>query len=73
MAIEITSKPNGPLMISGDLGDLQLKDGAGNPVEFKGSKVFLCRCGASANKPFCDGQHTKIGFQAADDAAVVEA
>lgn len=72
MAIEITSKPNGPYVISGDVSELALKDGAGNPYEFKGSKVFLCRCGASANKPFCDGAHTKIGFKS-EEAAVVEA
>ncbi|MFZ0437949.1 MAG: CDGSH iron-sulfur domain-containing protein [Candidatus Sulfotelmatobacter sp.] len=30
-----------------------------------GEKIALCRCGASINKPFCDGTHTKVGFDAA--------
>jgi CDGSH-type Zn-finger protein len=32
------------------------------------TRVFLCRCGASTTKPFCDGQHSRIGFEAAEEA-----
>jgi CDGSH-type Zn-finger protein len=28
-----------------------------------GEKVFLCRCGASKNKPFCDGSHRRVGLK----------
>ena len=48
-------------------GDVELKDSDGNsyPVE---KRMALCRCGASTEKPFCDGTHSKIGFQAAERA-----
>jgi uncharacterized Fe-S cluster protein YjdI len=49
---------NGPLMV---YGNLKVKDSLGN--EHLRSKVTaFCRCGASSNKPFCDGSHMKIGF-----------
>ena len=73
MAIEITALNNGPYMVGGDLGALQLKDGGGNAHDLSGkSKIYLCRCGASTTKPFCDGQHSKIGFQAAEAAVKAE-
>jgi uncharacterized Fe-S cluster protein YjdI len=50
---------NGPLMV---YGNLSVKDAQGN--EHKKNKVTaFCRCGASANKPFCDGSHISIGFK----------
>ncbi|MHB8303214.1 MAG: CDGSH iron-sulfur domain-containing protein [Acidobacteriaceae bacterium] len=69
MAIKTAALKNGPLMVTGDLSELELTDAAGNRYDLSGKeKVTLCRCGASANKPFCDGQHSKIGFQAVETA-----
>jgi 3-phenylpropionate/trans-cinnamate dioxygenase ferredoxin subunit len=73
MAVEITILNNGPYMVAGDLGELALKDGGGIAHDLNGKKqVYLCRCGASTNKPFCDGQHSKIGFKAAEAAVKAE-
>lgn len=57
----ITVRDNGNLRIS---GSFEIVDAAGNvfPVE-PGRPVFLCRCGHSESKPFCDGSHTRVGFQ----------
>lgn len=69
MAINITGKKNGPFIVSGDLSGLKLSDADGNPYDLTGKQtVALCRCGGSVNKPFCDGTHSKIGFQAAEAA-----
>jgi CDGSH-type Zn-finger protein len=48
-------------------GLIELRD-AGGKVLLTKNKVWLCRCGASTKKPFCDGTHSKIGFQAAAKA-----
>jgi 3-phenylpropionate/trans-cinnamate dioxygenase ferredoxin subunit len=69
MAIEIVAMKDGPYLVTGDLAQLDLRDGNGNLHDVAGkSRVFLCRCGASVTKPFCDGHHTKIGFKAAEAA-----
>ena len=49
---------NGPLLVH---GSLQITGSDGN-VETKKRTTAFCRCGASANKPYCDGEHNKIGF-----------
>lgn len=55
---------NGPYIVK---GEVQLNDADGNryPAE---KRIALCRCGASTEKPFCDGTHSKIGFNAAEKA-----
>ena len=60
----VRPKPNGPYLIE---GPVDIYDTAGNKIDTAGRpKIALCRCGASSNKPFCDGTHSKIGFQAAE-------
>ena len=58
--VKITARKNGPYKVEGAI-DLFYDT---TPVPTT-SPTFLCRCGASSNKPFCDGTHSKIGFQAA--------
>lgn len=73
MAIRATFTPNGPIVLSGDLTELELVDPTGQKIDIAGEKrVFLCRCGASVTKPFCDGHHSEIGFQAAEAAVKAE-
>lgn len=55
---EIVVIKNGPLKVKGSLS-IKLKDGK----EETQKEVYLCRCGQSDNKPFCDGTHTKCGFK----------
>ena len=60
MAVTITIRENGPYLVD---GEFRLVDAAGNEVPVR--KRALCRCGGSTTKPFCDGTHSKIGFQGA--------
>jgi len=59
--IQVLTK--GPLIVR---GDFELTDAEGNPVGDGKETVALCRCGASADKPFCDGTHSRGGFKAAE-------
>jgi CDGSH-type Zn-finger protein len=43
----------------------------GDASETKSGPIFLCRCGHSANKPFCDGAHRKVKFEGASSELVV--
>ena len=61
-AVKVTALKNGPYKVEGAIA--LFYDTV--PVDTEGKEaVFLCRCGASSKKPFCDGTHSKIGFQAA--------
>ncbi len=60
MSVTIKIKENGPYLVD---GDFTLVDAAGNEIPL--IKRALCRCGGSTTKPFCDGTHSKIGFQGA--------
>ena len=58
MAINILIKKTGPYVLSGDLSQLEIADADGKKVDISGKQaIALCRCGASTNKPFCDGSH----------------
>jgi CDGSH-type Zn-finger protein len=66
-AIKITVRPNGPYRVEAPEGSVELVDVQGNKYDLTGKTAFsLCRCGGSINKPFCDGTHSKIGFQGAE-------
>lgn len=58
--LTITPAADGPLMLD---GPLEIRNATGELI-FRGQKTALCRCGASGNKPFCDGSHMGIGFTA---------
>jgi uncharacterized Fe-S cluster protein YjdI len=60
-AAETTVEPrrNGPLFVR---GEIKVVDADGAVIR-EDTRLALCRCGASANKPFCDGSHKRIGFR----------
>jgi len=58
---KITPAHNGPYRIE---GDFTIYDASGAAFGLAGrTAISLCRCGQSANKPFCDGSHARTGFQ----------
>ncbi len=58
-ATQVEVSKNGPLMVK---GKIEIKHSNGN-AETKEKITAFCRCGASGNKPFCDGSHSRIGFE----------
>ena len=64
--VEIKARENGPYRVQ---GPIRLIDADGNEYDVpEGEPVALCRCGGSTTKPFCDGTHSKKGFEAAERA-----
>ena len=62
--MKITITENGPYKVEGTDG-LELVGPDGEPVPVTRDRIFLCRCGGSTTKPFCDGTHSRIGFEGA--------
>lgn len=56
----ITPCTDGPLIVR---GEFELRDAAGNEIPRRRRTIALCRCGASAIKPFCDGTHKHTKFR----------
>lgn len=69
--VEIKARHNGPYKVT---GPITLIDADGNEYDVgeEGKPIALCRCGGSTTKPFCDGTHSKIGFEAAERAVARE-
>ncbi|MEZ6130456.1 MAG: CDGSH iron-sulfur domain-containing protein [Planctomycetaceae bacterium] len=64
--VKIAVRDHGPLLVS---GPITIQDADGNTFETGGKEtIALCRCGASAKRPFCDGEHNRCGFSAAERA-----
>lgn len=63
--VRITARKNGAFRVEAPAGAVELVDAEGNSFNLEGKTAFsLCRCGASAAKPFCDGSHKRIEFHA---------
>lgn len=54
----VETMPNGPLLV---YGNVSIKDSSGS-ITKKNNVTAFCRCGGSANKPYCDGSHKQNGF-----------
>ena len=64
---KIKVRETGPLLVSGD--DVTLVDWKGDAYPITKRPFALCRCGASANRPFCDGAHNSVDLAGTKDAA----
>lgn len=67
--VKIEVLDNGPYIVEGAF-DLVSEDGTKIEVPAGRKFIALCRCGGSTNLPFCDGTHSKIGFQGARKAVI---
>ena len=69
MATTITPRDNGPYIVE---GDFVVMSPSGAEIPHQGTRAAFCRCGGSTKKPFCNGTHSRIGFQAAEAAVRAE-
>jgi len=68
--VRIKARENGPYLVT---GPIVLTDSDGNEYDLRDKNtVALCRCGGSTTKPFCDGTHSKKGFEAAERAVQMD-
>ncbi|MFN0152750.1 MAG: CDGSH iron-sulfur domain-containing protein [Gaiella sp.] len=68
--VTIVVRENGPLKVT---GPITLLDAEGREFQLPpGSAVALCRCGNSANKPFCDASHKRVEWTAEETAPRVD-
>jgi CDGSH-type Zn-finger protein len=67
--VNIKLLENGPIVL--DTKDL-VSYTAGESSDDKTGPVFLCRCGQSSKKPFCDGAHKKAGFEASSGQLAIQ-
>ena len=58
--VSIKATKNGPILVK---GNIEIEDSTGEVTTPEGKMTALCRCGASVNKPFCDGSHTAANFE----------
>ena len=65
--VEIKVRENGPYKVTGPVTLIDA-DGSAYDLGEQGEVMALCRCGGSTTKPFCDGTHSKTGFEAAERA-----
>jgi CDGSH-type Zn-finger protein len=65
--VVIKVRENGPYKVTGPVTLIDA-DGTEYDLAEQGEVVALCRCGGSTTKPFCDGTHSKVGFDAAERA-----
>ncbi|MCW2525693.1 MAG: zinc finger domain containing protein [Pseudonocardiales bacterium] len=70
LPVGVAAIDDGPLWVTGSV-PLKLSDGR---IVETGTGVLLCRCGASGNKPYCDGSHARVGFSdCLTESAITEA
>jgi CDGSH-type Zn-finger protein/uncharacterized Fe-S cluster protein YjdI len=61
--LRVTPTKDGPLHVEGGFGI----EGADDGSTYRDDDAWLCRCGESANRPFCDGTHAEVGFTTEED------